>query len=462
MKKTEIIFSSILVPIDYVLLVLAGLSAYFLRYSEIYATNIREVVFSLSVFEYSRYVFLVALVWIIIFGLTGMYSMRPGRKIFKMLSNIFLGCSTGTLIVIVVFFFSRELFSSRFIILAAWALAVLYISLAHLIIKWIQQGFYKRKIGVHRVVFVGGDEKALAIENEFENNLKLGYQIVYRSNKVDELLVQQIKNLAADNKIDEIIQADASFNREQTLLLIELANEYHLEFKYAADLLGARKANIEVHTINGIPIVEIKKTPLDGWGKIVKRLFDIVGALFFVILFFPIFLVVSIIIKMDSKGPIIYKDLRVGAKGKTFYLYKFRSMVDKADSLRKKLMQQNERADGPLFKMENDPRITKIGKFIRKTSIDEMPNFWNVLIGKMSLVGPRPHRPEEVKKYQRHHKKLLNIKPGITGMAQVSGRSTLDFETEVKLDTLYIETWSLWLDIIILLKTPLVLVKFID
>ncbi len=462
MKKTEIIFSSILVPIDYILLVLAGLSAYFLRYSEIYATNIREVVFSLSVFDYSKYVFLVALVWLIIFGLTGMYSMRPGRKIFKMLSNIFLGCSTGTLIVIVVFFFSRELFSSRFIILAGWALAILYISLAHLIIRWIQQWFYKKKIGIHRVVFVGGDKTSLLLENEFENNLKLGYQIVYRSNRVDDLLIKQIKKLALNNEIDEIIQADANFTREQTLLLIELANEYHLEFKYAADLLGARKTNIEVHTINGIPIIEIKKTPLDGWGKIVKRLFDVMGAIFFMILFSPIFLIIPIIIKIDSSGPIFYKDLRVGSKNKKFYLYKFRSMIDKADELREKLMQQNERADGPLFKIENDPRITRIGKFIRRTSIDELPNFWNVLIGKMSLVGPRPHRPEEVEKYQRHHKKLLNIKPGITGMAQVSGRSTLDFETEVKLDTLYIETWSLWLDVIILLKTPLVLIKFID
>ena len=193
-----------------------------------------------------------------------------------------------------------------------------------------------------------------------------------------------------------------------------------------------------------------------------KRLFDIIGAIFFLILFSPIFLIVPLLIKMDSKGPIIYKDLRVGAKRRKFYLYKFRSMIDRADELRDKLMEQNERADGPLFKIGHDPRITKIGKFIRKTSIDEFPNFWNVLTGKMSLVGPRPHRPEEVEKYQQHHKKLLNIKPGITGMAQVSGRSTLDFEAEVKLDTLYIETWSLWLDIIILLKTPLVLIKFID
>jgi len=462
MKKAEIVFSSIMVPIDYILLVLAGLSAYFLRYSDVYATNIREVVFSLSLFDYSKYIFLIAIVWLIIFALLGIYTMRPGRKIFSMLSEVFLGCSMGALIVILVFFFSRELFSSRFIILAGWGLSILYISLAHLIIRGIQRWFYKNRVGVHRIIFVGGDKTSMLLENEFENNLKLGYQIVYRSDKVDETLIEQIKVLVAEDKVDEIIQADPNFSRQQTLELIELANEYHLEFKYAADLLGARRTNIEIHTINGIPVIEIKKTPLDGWGKVVKRLFDIIGAIFFLILFSPIFLIVPLLIKMDSKGPIIYKDLRVGAKRRKFYLYKFRSMIDRADELRDKLMEQNERADGPLFKIGHDPRITKIGKFIRKTSIDEFPNFWNVLTGKMSLVGPRPHRPEEVEKYQQHHKKLLNIKPGITGMAQVSGRSTLDFEAEVKLDTLYIETWSLWLDIIILLKTPLVLIKFID
>ena len=119
-------------------------------------------------------------------------------------------------------------------------------------------------------------------------------------------------------------------------------------------------------------------------------------------------------------------------------------------------MQQNERADGPLFKIENDPRITRVGHFIRRMSIDELPNFYNVLLGHMSLVGPRPHLPSEVERYEKHHKRLLEIKPGITGMAQVSGRSTLDFESEVRLDTLYIETWSLKLDIIILTKTPFV------
>ncbi len=462
MKKAEIIFSSILVPIDYILIVLAGLSAYYVRYSDIYASNIREVVFSLKMGEYLQYLLVIGLVWSVIFAVSGLYSMRPNRKMFDVLNRIFLACSTGTLMVIVAFFFSRELFSSRFIILAGWVFSVGYIVIAHFLMNWIQKLLYARGVGVHRIILIGGDHTSQMLAGEFNRNPKMGYRIVERIENFREDLIEDVRRVIDNNEVDEIVQSDPNLSREETLMLMDITNEYYLDFKYAADLLGARRINIDIKAINGIPLVEIKKTPLDGWGKVVKRLFDILGSIFFLILFAPVYLIIPILIKLNSKGRVFYRNERVGAKGKKFYLYKFRSMVMDADKLKERLMVENERMDGPLFKMENDPRITKIGKFIRKTSIDEFPNFWNVLIGKMSLVGPRPHEPHEVAKYQKHHRKLLNIKPGITGMAQVSGRSSLEFEEEVKLDTLYIETWSLWLDVIILFKTPLVLVKLID
>ena len=207
----------------------------------------------------------------------------------------------------------------------------------------------------------------------------------------------------------------------------------------------------------------MKNLPEPMWYTYTKRCVDIIGGLAISLVFLPVSLVTAIAIILDSPGP-IFADTpeRVGKGGKLFKLYKFRSMIQGADKLKEELMENNERLDGPLFKMKKDPRITRAGKFIRQTSFDELPNFWNVLIGNMSLVGPRPHEPNEVAKYKKHHKKLLNIKPGITGMAQVSGRSMLDFETEVKLDTLYIETWSLRLDLIILFKTPLIIFKLID
>ncbi|PIR05457.1 hypothetical protein COV56_02445 [Candidatus Kuenenbacteria bacterium CG11_big_fil_rev_8_21_14_0_20_37_9] len=455
MKKSEIIFSIILVPLDYALLVLAGISAYFTRYSQIYEENIREVVFSLPFGNYLKYVYGFAFLWIIIFAISGLFSMRPAKSMFGVLNKIFLACSTGALAVIVVFFFSRELFSSRFIVLAAWVLSIFYTFIAHLLLRYLQKAAYKKGIGVHRIALIGTDKTSNELALAFASQTKLGYKIVCQSAGFDRGLEAQVRELNEKNLLDEIIQTDSNLSREEVIKLIDLANEYHLDFKYAADLLGAHRTNIDVKTIIGIPIIEIKKTPLDGWGRVIKRIFDIFGSILAMIVLAPLFLVLPIIISIDSPGPVIYKTNRVGATGKKFYLYKWRSMVDGAEKMKKELMDSNERAGGPLFKMVNDPRITRVGKFLRRTSLDEIPNFWNVLFGNMSLVGPRPHEPAEVEKYEKHHKKLLDIKPGITGMAQISGRSTLDFDEEAKLDTLYIETWSIKLDIIILFKTPL-------
>jgi len=174
--------------------------------------------------------------------------------------------------------------------------------------------------------------------------------------------------------------------------------------------------------------------------------------------FLPFFIIIAAVIKIDSKGPVFFKQKRVAKRG-YFYLYKFRSMVDNAESLKKKLMHKNERKEGILFKIKNDPRITKAGKILRKTRIDELPQFINVLKGEISLVGPRPHLPNEVKKYKRRHRIVLAIKPGVTGMAQVSGASDLSFEDEVRLDAYYIENWSLFLDFIIIIKTFMVVFK---
>jgi exopolysaccharide biosynthesis polyprenyl glycosylphosphotransferase len=456
MKKSEILFSAILAPIDYLLIVAAGVSAYFLRYSDIYQENVREVVFSLSFAVYLKYALVLAVVWVIIFALSGLFSMRPNKKMFDILNKIFLACSTGTLAVIVIFFFSRELFSSRFIILAVWILSIIYTSLAHVILRFIQQALYKKGVGIHRVVLIGEAPESLSLSEEIHRQVNLGYKIIFHAKNYSEELREKIKELAEAESIDEIIQANPNLGREESLALMDVAEEYHLDFKYVADILGAQRTNVDIKMIDGVPLIEIKKTPLDGWGRVAKRIFDIIGALIALIICVPIFIVLAVVIKIDSKGPIIYRTERIGAKGKRFYLYKFRSMIMGAEKMKEELLVNNERADGPLFKMKDDPRITKVGKVIRRISFDELPNFWNVLIGNMSLVGPRPHEPREVDRYEKRHKKLLNIKPGITGMAQVSGRSTLDFEAEVRLDTLYIEQWSLKLDLIILVKTPVV------
>jgi len=166
----------------------------------------------------------------------------------------------------------------------------------------------------------------------------------------------------------------------------------------------------------------------------------------------PLFILIGLVIKYDSKGPVLVKLKRVSQK-KEFWMYKFRSMIANAESMKQDLSHLNERDDGPLFKLRNDPRVTRFGTFLRKYRIDEFPQLINVLFGDMSLVGPRPHQPDEIAKYARHHKRVLAIKSGMTGLAQVSGSSDLSFDEEVALDSLYIERWSLWFDVKILFMT---------
>ena len=184
----------------------------------------------------------------------------------------------------------------------------------------------------------------------------------------------------------------------------------------------------------------------------IKRIIDIVASFLGLIILLPFFAVIAFAIKWESAGPVFVR-LKRTSKNKIFNLLKFRSMIQNAEELKQYLATFNERRDGPLFKIKNDPRITGVGKFLRKYRIDELPQFWNIFKGEISLVGPRPHQPDEIEKYRKDHKRVLAIKAGATGFAQVSGSSDLPFDQEVALDVFYIENWSLLLDFKIILKT---------
>lgn len=458
MKKSELIFSALMVPVDFLMLVTASLAAYFLRFQTL--AEVRPVIYEIPFSWYFNIVLIISFFWLIIFALSGLYAIAPNRRLTDEFAKIFLACSTGIMLVIIFIFFKREFFSSRFIILAAWIASIIFVFLGRLIIRNIQKFLYKSGVGVHKVIIIGNGEIEENIAQELNFNVRWGYQIIHRIK--DDANISKDYLLKLKEKfevIEEIIQANPNLNREKILELLDFCSEHHIVFKYATDLLGAQSARVEINTIAGIPIVEIKKSPLDGWGKINKRIFDSILSIIGLFVLFPFFVVIGIIIKLDSSGPIFVSLKRVGEKGKFFNLYKFRSMVDGASELKKDLLAYNERRDGPLFKMTDDPRITKFGKFIRQFSIDELPQLFNVLKGEMSLVGPRPHEPEEVAHYENHHKKLLGIKPGITGLAQISGRSDLKFEEETKLDVYYIENWSLKLDLQILFRTPVVVLS---
>lgn len=453
MKKSELTFSALLVPIDYVMIVVAGLAAYYLRFSSS-LTEIRQVFYELPFGDYLNIVLGVALLWLPVFALSGLYTIRGNRRVIDELVKIFVACSTGVMLIIILIFFQRELFSSRFIILAGWVLSIVFVSIGRLAIRSIQRSLYQRGIGLHNVIIIGRDKTSQEMLEQLPQQPALGYRLAGHWSTFDDQTAMALSELVGQGKVDEIILADTELGKATTLQLIDFCDSHQVAFKYAADLFDAQASRLEIDAVAGVPMVELKRTPLDGWGRIIKRLFDLGGALFFLVLFSPVMLMTALVIKLDSVGPVFVRLPRIGYRGRHFTILKFRSMVANAEVLKQELLRYNERADGPLFKMSNDPRITRVGRFIRRTSIDELPQFFNVLLGTMSLVGPRPHEPAEVAQYKKHHRRLLMIKPGVTGMAQIAGRSDLTFEDEVKLDTFYIEHWSLRLDAQILLKTP--------
>lgn len=467
MKRFELFFTFLQLPIDYLMIVLAGFSAYSLRYTD-FIKSIRPIMFDLTWHTYWPIVLLVAGVWVIIFAFSGLYNTDPNRRLLKDINRIFFACATGFAGITIYVFFTLQKFDSRFLVLMGWILAVIYVIFARAIIRGLKIFLYSRGYGLRKTVIIGTQNIASRIMENINNQPILGYKLVGSFDGFDEEVASKIKIL----KPDDIIFADPKANQEEALSAIDFANENHLSFKYSADLLDTITSNITLSTIDDIPIIELRRTRLNVWGRIFKRIVDIIGSFILIIIFSPIYLIVSLIILFETGRPIIYKNERVGQKGILFFTYKFRSMYQKfctgtqfgsqgqeALEKEKELIKELSIKKGPVYKINNDPRVTPFGRFIRRWSLDEFPQFFNVFIGNMSLVGPRPHQPREVGKYKKHHKIVLAIKPGITGLAQISGRSDLSFEDEVKLDTFYIENWRLLLDLIILIKTPFVVLS---
>jgi exopolysaccharide biosynthesis polyprenyl glycosylphosphotransferase len=463
MKRAELGFIAALVPLDYFLVFVAAITAYNLRFG--WLTKLRPVILAIPFRDYLLFSAIVAAVFVLFFAFAGLYGVSGPRRLRMEVSRLFLACSTAIMTVIVFIFFRRELFESRFIVLAAWFFAVIYVILGRIFVRLLQRLLLKYNVGVHRVAILSPDERSgQALATTFAHHPALGYRVVAHFSKFNEQTRDDLLNRINRNEIDELIAIGADIDRETLTHILGFAYSHQLGFKYTADLLTTHAKNTELGDIAGLPFVEIKGTRLDGWGRIFKRIFDIAIAGFLIILTAPIMIITAIAIKIDSRGPIFFSYLddgqpvmRVGENRRPFRYIKFRSMKPCTHSLRYgELSKHDTRKDGPLVKIKDDPRITRIGKFIRRYSIDELPEFFLVFIGRMSLVGPRPHLPEEVEKYREHHLRVFSVKPGITGLAQVSGRADLSFEDEIRLDTYYLENWSPWMDLAILIKTPLV------
>jgi len=457
-------FTAALVPFDFLLVLAAGITAYNLRFG--WLTDFRPVVLTMSFSDYLLLSAGLAAVFVLFFTFAGLYNVSGPRRLRIELTRIFLSSSTAIMTSIALIFFRRELFESRFIVLAVWFFAVLFVGCGRIFVRLLQRLLLKYGIGTHRVAIVNDDRRSAdKLAETFSRFPVLGFSVVSRCDRFDGAAKSKLDRLAKTGQLDEIIVIGAGTDRDELSRILAFARSRQLAFKYTADLLATQVRGVEIGDIAGLPVVEIRSTRLDGWGRIFKRIFDIIVSTLLIVLVSPILVVTSVAIKIDSRGTVFFSKLpdgltvkRIGEGGRPFTYLKFRSMKRDQHFLRyDELAKLNTRKDGPLVKIKDDPRVTRVGRFIRKYSIDELPELFLVLKGDMSLVGPRPHLPEEVEKYKEHHRRVFTIKPGITGLAQVSGRCDLSFEDEIHLDTYYIENWSPWLDLSILIKTPIVI-----
>lgn len=464
-RRLDLTFTALLLPIDILALFAAGVSAYVLRFSR-FVTEVRPILQDISFPLYIQTVALFVGIWISIFAFSGLYSTRP-RKAWNELGRIIIACGAGTMVTIASVFFRRELTASRFIVLAVFGFSVVYVLFGRLFLRVMRHALLRSGFGHRRFAIIGMNGAANSVAQTYRLNPILGITIVKQFRGWNEETKRTLKKLRDGGKLDGILLGETDMEKAQALELIAFAEEEHLTFMYLADLFAASFTNIVVSYEAGVPIIEVKRTRLDGWGRITKRAFDITVATLLLLLVSPMLLLATIALAIEDGFPTFFLNERVGERGRTFNLMKLRSMWRKVSigpqfaqnekknlELEKQLIQQKSIKQGPVYKIAEDPRITPIGHFIRRWSIDELPQFINVLKGDMSLVGPRPHQPREVQAYLPHHRRVLAIRPGITGLAQISGRSDLSFEEEVRLDTWYIENWSPALDLYILLKTP--------
>ena len=269
--------------------------------------------------------------------------------------------------------------------------------------------------------------------------------------------LHDLKRIVEERVVDDVIFAVPVAESLACEREIGWCEEVGVTVHLRVDLVKTLFARMSPSDLDGTPMLTISATPRQPVALLVKRSLDLLGAAVALVVLAPVLGATAVLIKATSRGPILFRQTRVGLNGRTFTLFKFRSMYRDAEARRAALADRNEMS-GPVFKIKDDPRITPVGKWIRRFSIDELPQLWNVLRGDMSLVGPRPPIPEEVRKYERWQRRRLSMKPGITCLWQVSGRNGIDFEDWMKLDLAYIDTWSLRLDAVILLRTvPVVL-----
>ncbi len=448
--------------VDAVLIVLAFVIAYWLRYQLQWFIAV-EPSFYVSLSVYVPSILLITGILVFVLWFEGAYRPTRGRRWLDEFYTVLRATLIGVASAIVIVFLATPGYYSRLIFGYTGVMILLLLGIARSVEAGIRTHLRKRGIGVVRVLVVGAGEMARSFMRTVVACPELGYEIIGFVDD-DPHKTREIGRFAALGKTADVAAVLAAQPVDQVVItlpwsayqtIVRVARQSHqagVHVRIVPDLFQMALSRVVIENVNGIPLLGWQEPTLHAWQTLTKRTLDVVISVVGLIVLLPLFAAVALAIRIDSPGPIVFRQQRVGRGGKLFTILKFRSMCADAEARVDELRDLNE-ASGPLFKMRNDPRLTHVGRVLRRTSIDELPQLWNVLKGDMSLIGPRPPLPSEVKEYAPWHMRRLDVHPGITGLWQVSGRSDLTFDEMALLDIYYIENWSPLLDLRIVLKT---------
>lgn len=455
--------AAILVVIDIILINLAFAIAYWLRYDRQWFRALDPSTYY-SFDAYVPFTLLMTALLLFAYRLDGTYDIRRGSSLLEEAYRITTGTATAIVIMVAFSFFARPNLNSRLIFLYAAVLIPTFLVIARIVFRAYLARLRRRGVGVDRIVIVGAGEVGRMVMRNVAAQPELGYEIVgFLDDNPDRGTtdigrfrglgpLEKLPHILQTMPVDEVIIALPWQAHRKIVQAVTETQAAGVRPRIVPDVFALTLGQVQLDQLNGVPLIGMQPVAITGLNLTIKRLVDVTVAVIVLLLTSPLWVLVPVAIRLDSPGPVLFNQVRIGRKGEPFVVHKFRSMVANAEAQKSQLMAFNE-ADGPLFKIRNDPRMTRVGRFLRRTSLDELPQVWNVLKGDMSLVGPRPALPEEVAQYEEWHKRRLDASPGMTGLWQVSGRSAMGFDEMVLLDTFYCENWSFGLDLKILLKT---------
>jgi exopolysaccharide biosynthesis polyprenyl glycosylphosphotransferase len=466
-NNNSLIYNLFLIIGDAIALVVAFLGAFFVR-AHLYNAPVAHPV------HVTTYILVFSALlpfWILTFALLGLYNHSIYEKRFSEIGRLFIGSFIGMLFVVFWNYLSlKPIIPSKLVVIFGFCFGFIALVLERNIIRWVHTLLFSFRIGLTNVVITGNTAVARELVESLYNSRQSGYYVVgvvgseraiYGHTNIKNYpdFRSMLRDIHIDS-LDAIIQTELYADESRNQEILEFAQRHHIAYRFVPGNTELFVGNIDVELFrSAIPVINVNETALFGWGRIVKRVFDILVGSILLLIALPFMLIIAIVIKIFDPGPIFLKQTRLTRYDQKFTVYKFRTIKKIYNNLSPEAAFEKMgkpdlisayRANGD--KIPNDPRYSKLGNFLRATSLDELPQFYNVVKGDLSLVGPRPLVPEELALYPKRHT-ILSVRSGLTGLAQVSGRRNISFEERRKLDLYYVQNWSFWLDLTILAKT---------